>query len=501
VRDVVANIHFFGRETADFIEFRLNAHAANLPPPLVKSWALIIRHMRTAKLGFAQNEWFEIAPQLKRGDHSVILLERLATALRPQLKIGKRFLWRDAAEDSAPERPSDLMSIDYEVDDGVQPEDVLSTWPNNAAPEIDERLLMQLTLTLNAALADATDVGVEVNDGYSASDSDVPSIAQHPQNEYHTGFQSIIRVTAEIWTRLAAKSSDKAVAIAERWRDSPFRLMRRLAAFAFADPAVPADIAANFLMDMALGELFLTNSSVEAYRLIRMRWSEFLLEKQKQILLRICEGPPRSCFREGAKIDDYIDRSRYEFLSFMIGDGFDIGSEAASLLTEIRGRWPQWEPKPAEQAGFRVWHGSSDRELSEDTDRLSDIPDGELVAEARKIAGTAGFMERDRWHGLCLSDPDRALRGLDAAAMNGDWPKNYWEQLLWSRKDYRDAGTEQKIAERLLQWPKNRFGTLATAASSWLEGHAETLSDALLWPLWDRIADATLIETPEAEDA
>jgi hypothetical protein len=56
VRDVVANIQLFGRETADFLEFRLNAQTANLPPLLVKSWALIVRHMRTGKVGFAQNE-------------------------------------------------------------------------------------------------------------------------------------------------------------------------------------------------------------------------------------------------------------------------------------------------------------------------------------------------------------------------------------------------------------------------------------------------------------
>jgi hypothetical protein len=501
VRDVVANIHFFGRETADFLEFRLNAQIANLPPLLAKCWALIVRHMRTAKMGFAQNEWFEIGPQLKRGDHSVVLLERLANVLRPKLKIGKRFSWRDTVEDSAPERPSDLMSIDYEVDGGVLSDDVLATWPQNAEPETDERLLAQLTTALSGALADATDVGVEANEGYSTSDTDVPSVARHAQNEYRSGFQTIVRVMAEIWTGLAAKSSGKALVVAERWRDSPFRLLRRLAMFAFADPAVPANVAANFLIDVPLGELFLTNSSVEAYRLIRMRWNDFPPEKQQQILLRICEGPPRSWFREGAEIERHIDRSRYEFLSDMVRDGVDIGPEAGKLLAEIRERWPQWEPKPAEQVGFHVWHDSGDHELRDDTDKFQDIPDGELVSEARKIAATAGFMEGDRWHALCLSDPDRALRGLDAATMNGDWPKDYWEQLLWSRKDYREAETEQKIVERLLQWPTDSFGTIATAASSWLEGHAKTLPDALLWPLWDRIADATLIESPEVEDA
>lgn len=501
VRDVVANIHFFGRETADFLEFRLNAQSADLPPLLVKSWALIIRHMRTAKAGFAQNEWFEIAPQLKREDYSAPLLERLANALRPKLKVGKRFSLSDIAEDEVPERPSDLMAIDYEVDDGVQSDDVLAAWPKITKPEIDESFLAQLTTALSGALADATDAGVESNEGYSTSDTDVPSVARHGQNEYRSGFQTIVRVMAEIWTRLAEKSSGKALAVAERWRDSPFRLIRRLAMFAFADPTVPADVAADLLIDLPIGELFLTNSSVEAYRLVRARWSDFPPEKQQQILQRICEGPPRSWFREGADVDRHIDRSRYELLSDMVRDGVDIGPEAGRLLAEIRERWPQWEPKPVQQAGFHVWHESGDSELSVDTDKLNDIADGELVAEARRIAATAGFMEGDSWHSLCLSDPDRALRGLEAAASDGDWPKDYWEQLLWSRKDYRDAETEQKIAERLLQWPTDSFGTIAAAASSWLEGHAKTLSEGLLWQLWDHIADATLIETPEDDDA
>lgn len=501
VRDVVANIQFFGRETADFLEFRLNTQRSSLPPLLVKSWALIIRHMRTTKSGFAQNEWFEIAPQLEREDYSAPLLERLANALRPKLKVGKRFFWRDTAEDEVPERPSDLMAIEYEVDDGVQSDDVLAAWPKNAEPEIDEMFLAQLTTALSGALADATDAGVETNEGYGTSDTDVPSVARHGQNEYRSGFQTIVRVMAEIWTLLAGKSSDNAVAIAVRWRDSPFRLIRRLAMFAFANPAIPAYVAADFLAYVPLGELFLTNSSVEAYRLIRARWSEFPPEKQQQILRRICEGPPRSWFRDDAEIERHIDRSHYELLSDMIRDGVDIGPEAGNLLAEIRERWPQWEPKPAEQAGFHVWHESGHSELSDDTDKLKNIAESELVAEARKIAATAEFMRGDSWHSLCLSDPDRALRGLDVAAKEGDWPKDYWEQLLWSRKDYRDAETEQKIAERLLQWPTDRFATIATAASSWLEGHAKTLSDALLWPLWDRIADATLTETPGAEDA
>jgi hypothetical protein len=499
VRDVADNIHFFGPETANFLEYRLNAQAENLPPLLAKSWALIIRHMRAAKGGLAHNGWFDIVPQLKRGDYSAAVLERLATVLRPKLKIGKRLSW-SAAEEKTLEQPSDLMSIDYEVEDGVSSDDVIRAWPSDAAAETDESLLLQLTTALGAALADATDVGVE-GEGYSTSDADVPSVARHRQNEYRSGFLLIVRVMAEVWTQLANKSPSRAIAMAEHWRDSSFRLMWRLAMFSFADSAVPARIGADMLIGLPSGELFLPNSSVEVYRLIRSRWNDFPTAKQRKILRRLCDGPPRSRFQEGAEIDRYIDRSRFDILSDMVRDGFDIGRKAEKLLADIRARWPQWQPKPAEQAGFYIWHGDGARELGGDTSKLKGVADRELVAEARKIAETASFMEGDSWQGLCLSDPDRALRGLDAAAMIEDWSPESWEQLLWSSKAYADAGTERKIAELLLQWPQDSFDKIAVAGSSWLDGHAKTLPDALLWPLWDRIADETLIESAAVDDA
>jgi len=499
VRDVVANIRFFGPDTAKFLEYRLNAQAATLPPLLAKSWTLIIRHMRAAKRGLAHSEWFDIAPQLSRGDCSVAVLERLASALRPKLKIGKRLSWKNTEEDT-PERPSDLMSIDYEVEDSASSDHILAAWPTDAAAEIDESFLLQLTTVLNAALADATDIGVEGNEGYSTSDTDVPSVARHRQNEYRSGFQVIVRVMAEIWTRLASKSPGRAVAMAERWRDSSFRLTRPLALFSFANSNVPAKLGADMLIGLPSGELFLTNSSVEVYRLIHTRWKDFPAQKRRKILRRLCEGPPRSWFRDGAKIDDYLDRSRFDILSDMVRDGFDIGREAKKLLADIRARWPQWQLKPAERAGFHIWQ-EGPREIRGDPDKLRGIADDELVAKAREIASVTGFMEGDSWQGLCRSDPDRALRGLAAAAETGDWPPVYWEQLLWSLTAYADAATELTIAQLLLRWPKDRFGEIAAAASSWLHGHAKTLPDELLWPLWDCIADAVLTEAAEVADA
>ncbi len=189
IRDVVANIQFFGAEAASILEYRLNTQAHNLPSLLAKCWRLIIRQMRNSKQGLARSEWFEIMPQIKRGDHSPALLERIADIMRPKLKIRERFAWRGETTDKEPERPSDLMSIEYKVDDNMSSKDILDAWPATTAPEADEALIAQLTVALDAALRDATDVGSEGTEGRSTSDIDVPSVATHGQNEYRSGFQ------------------------------------------------------------------------------------------------------------------------------------------------------------------------------------------------------------------------------------------------------------------------------------------------------------------------
>ena len=242
------------------------------------------------------------------------------------------------------------------------------------------------------------------------------------------------------------------------------------------------------------GELFLTGSSVETHRLIRSRWNEFALEQRQQILNRIIEGPPRDWFREGADVDRAVDRTRFDLLSDMINNHLVICDAASGVLAEIQQRRPEWRPKPSEQAGFGIWHSTGFRKPA-DIEPLKDVPDAELVAEAQRLLANADFLDADVWQALCLAEPDRALRGLDAAAAANNWPESFWRQLIWSHVPYVDPGTENRVAQLLLRCPRDIFAKLADAASVWLDDHSRALSEELLWPLWDRIASEVLNAT------
>ena len=499
VKDVVANLHFFGPEAASLIEARLNKHVDSLPTLLVTCWRLIIRHIRESKRGRLHNDWYEVEPQIRQGQYAPTLLKRIAEALRPKLKLGKRFSLRDEGVETSM-HPSDLMSIDYEVDDSLSVDEVLRSWPETTSGQVDSELLINLTSSLEAALDDATEVGVESNEGYGTSDADVPSVADHPQNSYRSGFHTIVRVTAEIWLRLASKSPLLALEHVRLWRRSKYRLMRRLALFACAQRVVPPDFAADTLIGLPSGELFLTGSSVEAYQVIRRRWTEFDRERRQIILDRLSDGPPRNWFKEGAEIDRAIDRCRFDVLAEMERDGLVLNDRAVGVLGEIRVRWPNWLLRPPEQAGFHVWFESRSGVIG-DASKLRDVADDQLITEARRVKAGAEFMDGDVWQALCVSEPDRAVRGLERAAAVGDWGVEFWRQLLWARREYANLQTGALIVQLLMQWPGEDFKEVAPAAASWLDEHAKTIDDSLLWPLWDKIADASLVDIGEAPDA
>jgi hypothetical protein len=499
VRDVVANIQFFGSDTVDVLEYRLN-RAKGLSPLLMKCWRLILRHMKTAKHGALPREWFDAVPRIAHGERSAELLEQVATILRPKLKLGKRLGWYDEEDRGSPTKPTDLMSIDYEVEEGITAEEVLSIWPQTEPPELDEKLLRVMTHELSAVVEDAIEVGVESNRGYGITDSDVPSVADHSQNAYRKGFLPIVRVMAELWTRIARKDLQRALPFIDLWGSNQFRIVRRLALFATADPAVPADKGADLLIDLPQGELFLTNSSVEVYRLIRARWRDFPREKQEVIERRFAEGPPPDWFKEGSDKDRMIARSRFDLLGELQRMGIKLSANSEMLLKDIHERWPNWELRPQEQAGFHIWSGGSARPIVGDPTKLSDVPADQLVAAAKKAAETAGFLEGDAWEALCQTNSDHALGGLEAAAAANDWPDELWRYFLWATQKSTDEVSVASIANMLLKMPAEHLAEISSAASWWLNERAPTLDEDLLWPLWDRIEQTAPREAEVPQD-
>lgn len=490
IREVAANIRFFetNPDTAGILAFRLN-RTEGLSTLLRTCWLLIIRHLQTVKRGLLQNEWFEIESRIKRGEHSHELLERLADVLRPKIRVGKYFSLRPEDVEYVPERPTDLISIKFEVDDNLTEEAVLSAWPKDLPTDIYETLLGLLASELSSALKEATEAGVENDLGYSLSDADVPSVALSPQNAYRKGFLPIVRVIAELWIQLAQIDTPRALHFVTLWKDSQFRLIRRLAVFAATDASVPAYMAVQVLITLPASELFLTNSSVEVYRLIDARWSDFPPQAQRDIEKHIAKGPSPSWFLE--KQEEMVDYCRFELLGHLERNGVLISVDAQAKLNDIRNRWPDWELRPKERAGSHFWHEDPTYVVDNGT-KLREVSDDELISEAKKAADKSSFLGWDSWQGFCQADPARALRGLESQASVGEWPISAWRPFLWVAPRIQDGDASTRIAQLMREFPQDSFNEIVVEASWWLKETAATLNENLMWSLWDRIAEVSL---------
>jgi hypothetical protein len=167
------------------------------------------------------------------------------------------------------------------------------------------------------------------------------------------------------------------------------------------------------------------------------------------------------------------------------------------MLDEVRKRWPKWELRPKEQAGFHIWSRSSGGIVG-DPAKLSGVPDAQLISAAKKAAEEADLLEGDAWQALCQTEAPRALCGLAAQAAANQWPEWAWRPFLWAAAKQQNADDVKRIAQLLLEWPKDAFSKVAADASWWLNEAAKTLEENLLWSLWDRIAEACLQEVEDA---
>jgi hypothetical protein len=486
VRDVVANIRFFRAESAQILEYRLNGQRDEVEPLLAKCWQLIIRHIRNAQHGTLQNEWFEILPRVKRGDLSAEVLERVSHVLTPKLFVEQRYGWYDEPGHQV-QTPTDIMSLKYRVDDGVGEDDFFGAWPKATSATTEEQLVRTLTTSLGRVLADAIEVGAESHIGLSISDVDVPSVAAHEQNAFHEGFLPIVRVIAELWSRLIQKNVRKAQNILREWESSEFRLVHRLALYAAADPKVRPQHAADILIRLPQGELFLTNSQVEVHRLIRSRWAEFPPKRRAIIEKRIIGGPPADWFKEGVDLSRPIDRCRFQLLSDLERSQVPLGGAASKVFRQIKRRYPRWRDAEPEKVGFAMWQGSVSSVVGTKK-KLASVASDRLIQAAKKAADEVDFLDGDSWLGLCQEEPITAFRGIESAPASERWHEWAWRPLLWAANKITDVGELNRIGSLLAKWPKRApFMETASGAAFWMDQVSEKLKAPVLWALWDLI--------------
>ncbi|MBW6401863.1 SIR2 family protein [Roseomonas sp. HJA6] len=479
-----------------------------LPAEYRKAWRRIRRAVSSQSEGLLPR-WYAIRSRAKAGEVDHEVRRAIVESVVPQFRVRRPLRWPGTAEpEEAPVTARSLAEVYFEPS-GHRPHirEVLDVWPQDTVAE--ERLLRTLCRGIEEALEEARDA--DYLNGFDRSSFDVPSVADHPQNQYRGGFFPIVRLTAGVWARLAEKSASGARRLATPWSASEFVLFQRLYLHALTNATVfqPGEALAALL---ALDDEAFWSGELrrETMCLMAQRWAEFPEETRAELARRVGGGPPRSLFTDDAfkdedKWNSIRDHMIFVRLARIQGAVGGLDGDSAQVLADIQARHPAWIPGPGDRDDFGSWM-SSGWGPEGDPASLSGVADAELVSHAMRLQREQPIGHSDVWRLFCESDPERALRGLHAEADSGRWEPSAWRDLLWAAAKTQRQPLQREIAELVVRMPTTALLPITSSAASWLRECRSLLLDdaqALAGPflgVWDRLAEVVYTDAgPDAE--
>lgn len=491
---ICASLSHLDESTIWSVNRALDRERTTLSPIRERAWRLLLSVKRTYQVGDVREErWYEEKGAIERGAFDFQSRDLVVSILRPRLVIDKPYRWPEDEAANPEESLHRLLRIDFESHTHPIANDILLAWPNTI--EANSTLIGALDRALMDAVERAAELGLAGN--WDAASRDVRSVADHAQNQYRQGFYPIVRLLADLWSRLSILDGNQARAIAAGWIGSPHLIQKRLALYAYASGLFEPNEVVAALDTLDDHAFWATGASVEIMRLAVARWADFTNREQQAVEDRLCAGIPRELFSERAAAGDdewqaVSDWYIYRRLTRLVASGAELTIGSKELLQEIQTRHAGWIPGEGDRDDFQSWrethHGRGAH-----PELLTEVPDHNLVQQAFRIQEDRQFEEGDLWSAFCSTAPERALRGLVIEGDGARWPSDAWRSLLWAASDHVETDYQREVAEQLIRMPSDDLVAILDSASAWIERQSAriTASDngyATFFRVWDRLA-------------
>lgn len=434
----------FGKELEDCLNRQPDA-----PPVWTRAWRLLARD-RSGRFTEISDTAHAIRGLIRRGNFLDLDLRRAVRLLTPQLVVEKP--WGGEGEDAVAEPTSvnDLILRRLKVADrGSLPELVAALV---SLTDRCERLIEIAADELKSTLELARDA-LLVREGWDTTDYDVPSIEDHPQNRHRDGALYLARLLADLLPTLGRQDRSAARYWAERWRDLPSRLGRRLWLHALrtADLFSPDEVA-DAVMALSKDDfwtirrelvLLMAEKSSEASPLLVERIVERITSEAATLYTE--KGgpePDQTDWRPSAR-----DSAAWLRLSALVRAGV-LTPAGRRALDELKERHRYLDRDFEEQDLFRIWSGEVRWVAGDPAPIRAASPENRLQV-ARELATSTDPDAQEGWRAYCRSDPAGALASFgDVAPEIEDAP--LWENLftaLSAPVDDQDHAKKARLAE------------------------------------------------------
>ena len=449
-------------------------------------WDLVSSQIKNNNLNSSKLEWFRIMQQLEQGDCSNHVIERIIVALTPAIVVKqKRNIKGKAVYIDNFQKPSELISIKFNPNVAGDINKFYATWVSKSKMDDSKNLLVGLNKALNQTLETAICAGIEYHDKIGITDRKILSIARHKQDFMQEGIYKLVRVVADIWELIAKEDEKFAYEVAKGWSESKFRLVRRLALFASANPIILRSFVFRLLKLIPDNQLFIGSSRVEVYRLIKSRWKNFTKAQKLMIERRIIQGPKAKLSEFEAK--EQIDRCVFNLLGYMNQIKLELSDKSYRKLEELKSEYQDWNLVAKERAGFLYWREWQSATI-EDPKPLSDLASGEIIETVKKMEKKDVRLAERAWRKFCNSNLDDALTELTNEANTNVLSTSYWRIFFEEASMNENNITKLRIIESIEGIPEHILLEITYFVADWLKSSSESIKEVeLIFKLWDRL--------------
>lgn len=454
-------------------------------------------------------------------------IRELAARFEPRLRVERRHSFREIDEPvSPPSRIHDLAHFYFRAVDSDW-QSALGRWPQDARAE--ERLILALDRSLLDACEVAADAGLLGSDGdlmsfdlamvHAPEDGEglVDPADRHGINwrlnqpdAHNDRFAPVVRLISGLWRRLAARDPSKARRISNEWALRDEMIFKRLASWAATvSDAGPSDLIEAYLQRTTRERYWTSDNNPEIVRFYCRKWNHLQPVTRARIEAAILKGYRIDHIRRFARAGTirYLKAlyTAREFARIITAGGRlspNVRTQLASLY-DRHANLPREMPILAHLCN-PSWSGSG---YSADIRVLQSVEDEDLLETAAQIETSDRLEQSDLWQVFVENEPVRALRGLHAAFVGGDFDAHRWRPLL-GLYAYREPEQRPEdlpdlvtILGTVAMVASDQLAPLGHVLSTLIERRAKATDDPLfpaILSLWDQLLPA--VESVEQAD-
>lgn len=453
----------------DLITWRLERADNSVSAAVRHAWRYLFDFW-SGDPGTTARDWIEFSQLIANGGWNDALLRRFATFAKPSLTAESSYGSGPGLAEDKEWQLHDLIRLDVKYPD--IPREI----------EVPDSILARQTTVLRRMLETAVELESEIG-GYGLthlspinSDND-GEIDGYSRSD---GLSAWLLYYVRQFQQLMATDKEAGRSEAALWPRGDDTVFARLRIWSLGKPDLVSNRRFASTLDTISADAFWDSHHARDLLIaLSARWKALGDPSRKMVEARLLEGPPRWHEEED---EHFFERRAWSIanrLTWLRNQGCEFQFDFDSVIAQLRGEAPKWQPEFALRAAGSLEGRSGWVRTETEHSDLEGVPVDALLTKALELSGRRDehFVEYAPFAGLSAAQPVRAFAALRLEGKHGRFPEWAWRAFLNPdrRKDDPDRFTAY-LAERISRYAPEALAEIIRPICDWIQKSAKVLA-------------------------